>query len=282
MPIGVSAPGRSRLPLVTVSVVLVVVAVFLGTLLLRRAPQALFCSDLTESAQALRASADTLQGFTCTWGAVPDQLHRGRDLLTLLTSVFVHVDGLHLLANVAFFAAFAPRVEDDLGHAGLLALFLGCAVVAGAAHVLLVPDQTDPSIGASGGVAGVLGAHLLLAPRAEVRVLVTVVPVRLPTWFVISTWAGLQLVYAIVALQGSQDPGAVSYDVHAVGFVTGLTAVLLALHRRPDLRTWRPAQPAPAPPAAPGAAAAPRPGRRGAGRNIRVPGRLAFCRRRRR
>ena len=240
MPIGVSAPPRTRPPLVTVVVALVLVAVFAGTLLLRRAPPALFCTDLTESAQALRASADTLQGFTCRWGAVPDQLHRGQDLLTLVTSVFVHVGWVHLLVNVAFLAAFAPRVEDDLGHAGVLAVFLGCATVAGAVHVLLAPNQTDPSIGASGGVAGVLGAHLLLAPRAQVRVLVAVVPVRLPTWFVIGMWAALQLVYTVVALRRAQDLGAVSYDVHAVGFVAGLVVVLLALWWRPGLRRWRP------------------------------------------
>lgn len=240
MPIGVSAPPTTRRPYVTASLVLVLVAVFAWTLLLRRAAPALYCTDLTESAQSLRASADTLQGFTCRWGAVPDQLHRGRDLLTLLTSVFVHVGWVHLLVNVAFLAAFAPRVEDDLGHAGVLAVFVGCATVAGVVHVLLAPDQTDPSIGASGGVAGVLGAHLLLAPRAQVRVLVAVVPVRLPTWFVIGTWAGLQLVYAVVALRRAQDLGAVSYDVHAVGFVVGLTVVLLALWWRPGLRRWQP------------------------------------------
>lgn len=242
MPIGFSAPPRHCRPYVTGSVVLVLIAVFAWTLLLRRAPPALFCSDLTESAQALRSSADTLQGFACRWGAVPDELHRGRDLLTLLTSVFVHIGWLHVFVNVAFFAAFAPRVEEDLGHAGLMAVFLGAATVAGVVHVLLVPNQTDPSIGASGGVAGVLGAHLLLAPRAEVRVLVAVVPVRLPTWFAIGVWAGLQLAYAVVVLRRAQYPGGVSYDVHVLGFVTGVTAVLLALWWRPGLRTWRPPQ----------------------------------------
>jgi membrane associated rhomboid family serine protease len=263
MPIGLSAPPATRRPYATAALVLLLVAVFAWTLLLRRATPALFCSDLTESAQALRSSADTLQGFTCRWGAVPDQLHRGRDLLTLLTSVFVHTGWLHLLVNLAFLAAFAPRVEEDLGHAGLLLLFLGSATVAGVVHVLLVPDQTDPSIGASGGVAGVLGAHLLLAPRAQVRVLVAVVPVRLPTWFVIGMWAGVQLVYTVVALQRAQHPGGVSYDVHVVGFVTGLTAVLLALHWRPGLRRWRPARPsstassASAPAPSPGASGEP-------------------------
>ena len=240
MPIGVSAPPATRRSYATAALLLLLVTVFAWTLLLRRAPPALFCSDLTESAQALRSSADSLQGFTCRWGAIPDQLHRGRDLVTLVTSTFVHTGWLHLLVNAAFLAAFAPRVEEDLGHTGVLAVFLGSATVAGVVHVLLVPDQTDPSVGASGGVAGVLGAHLLLAPRAQVRVLVAVVPVRLPVWFAVGMWAGLQLVYTVVALRRAQYPGGVSYDVHAVGFVTGLTAVLLALWWRPGLRQWRP------------------------------------------
>lgn len=226
--------------MVTVLVVLLLVGVFVRTLLLRSAPPALFCTDLEESAAALRASADTVQGFVCRWGAVPDELRQGRDLLTLVTSVFVHTSWLHLLVNLAFFVAFAPRVEEDLGHAGLLALVLGSAVVAGAVHVLLAPFVVDPGIGASGAVAGVLGAHLVLAPRAEVRVLVGPVPVRLPTWFVIGTWALLQAVYTVVSLRRAEPGGAVSYDVHAVGFTVGLLVVLLALRVRPDLRRWQP------------------------------------------
>lgn len=240
MPIGLSAPPRSRRPYVTGAVVVLCVAVFVRTLLLREAPPALFCSDLTESAQALRESADTLQGFVCRWGAIPDELHRGQDLHTLLSSVFVHTGWLHLLLNLAFLVAFAPRVEEDLGHLGLLLVFLGSATVAGAAHVLLVPDLTDPSIGASGGVAGVLGGHLLLAPRAQVRVLVGPVPVRLPTWFVIVVWAGLQVVYTVLLLRRASYTGGVGYDVHVAGFATGLTAVLAALGVRPGLRRWRP------------------------------------------
>lgn len=239
MPIGVSAPPTFRRPYVTVALAVALAAVFLGTLLLRRAPPALFCTDLTESASALRASADTLQGFVCRWGAVPDELHRGRGLITLLTSVFLHTGWLHVVLNLAFLGAFAPRVEEDLGHAGLLAVFLGSATLAGAVHVLLVPGQTDPSIGASGGIAGVLGAHLLLAPWAQVRVLVGPVPVRLPTWFAIGMWIAVQLAYAVVVLRRAEPSGAVSYDVHVVGFAAGLTAVALTLRGRPGLRRWQ-------------------------------------------
>ena len=124
LPLGLSAPPLHRRPYATAVLVLAMLGVFVYVLQLREAAPALFCSDLTES-------------------------------------VVVHAGWLHLLANLAFLAAFAPRVEEDLGPTGLVALFFGSAVLAAGAHVLLVPDLTAPGIGASGGVAGILGAHLL-------------------------------------------------------------------------------------------------------------------------
>lgn len=240
IPIGLSAPPVSSRPYATAALVTVLVAVFVRVLLLRDAPPALFCSDLTESARALTASADTVQGFLCRWGAVPDDLSGGRGLHTLATAVFVHAGWWHLLGNAAFLVAFAPRVEEDLGILGFAGVFLASSVLAGAAHVLLVPDLTAPSIGASGGVAGVLGAHLLLARGAQVRVLVAVVPMRLPTRFVILVWAALQAVYTAVLLNRAVYPGGVSYEVHAVGFVVGVLLVAAALRARPHLRQWPP------------------------------------------
>jgi membrane associated rhomboid family serine protease len=213
-------------------------AVFVHVLLLRTAPAALFCTDLTESPQAVARSADTVQGFVCHWGTVPDELRRTGRWSTLATALFVHTGWLHLLGNLAFLAAFAPRVEEDLGHGGLLALFLGCGVLASGAHVLLDPSSTTPTIGASGGVAGVLGAHLLLSRGATVRVLVGPVPMRLPTRFVISVWALLQLGYTAVLLRRADPSSAVAYEVHAVGFLVGLTVVAVLRLVRPGLGRW--------------------------------------------
>lgn len=238
MPIGLSAPPAWRPPLVTAGLVVVVLTVFACALLLRDAPAALFCTDLSESEAARRASDGTVQGLVCRAGAVPDELRHGRGLVTLLTSVFVHTSWWHVVPNVLFLASFGPRVEEDLGHLGMLAVFLGSAVLAGVAHVLVAPLLTAPSIGASGGVAGVLGAHLLLAPRAEVRVLAGPVPVRVPTWFALSLWAALQLVYATVALRRAEYPAGVAYEVHVVGFAVGLAAVAALLRLRPGLRGW--------------------------------------------
>lgn len=238
IPIQVSAPPTRR-PVVTIGLVAVMVVVFVHALRLDHAPPAPYCTDLTESARALRASASTLQGFVCRWGAIPDDLHEGRGLATLVTSVFVHTSWLHLVFNLAFLGAFAPRVEEDLRPLGLLGVFLGSAVLGGAAHVLVAPNLTVPSIGASGGVAGVLGAHLLLAPRAQVRYLVGPVPVRLPAWLILVLWAAPQFFLAGVILRRAEYPGGVSYEVHAVGFLIGLLVAGTALLVRPDLRRWR-------------------------------------------
>lgn len=239
LPVGVSAPPGSRRPWVTGLLVVALVGVLVHVTLLRDAPAALFCSDLVESPRAVADSAGTVQAFLCRWGAVPDELSRGRTLETLVTSAFVHAGWFHLLANALFLIAFLPRVEEDLGHLGCLALFLLCAAVGGTAHVLVAPDLTTPSVGASGGVAGVLGAHLLLAGGARVRVLVGPVPVRLPSRFVIGLWAGLQLVYTVVVLDRAQPGASVAYEAHVAGFAAGLAVVALALSLRPGLRRWR-------------------------------------------
>ena len=139
LPLGLSAPPLHRRPYATAVLVLAMLAVFVYVLQLREAAPALFCSDLTESVRARAASSDTVQGFVCRWGAIPDELQHGRRLVTLLSSVVVHAGWLHLLANLAFLAAFAPRVEEDLGPTGLVALFFGSAVLAAGAPVLLVP-----------------------------------------------------------------------------------------------------------------------------------------------
>jgi membrane associated rhomboid family serine protease len=177
----------------------------------------------------LRRASGTVQLFVCQYGAIPDSIHKGHDFLTLVTAQFVHAGWFHLGSNMLFLAAFAPRVEEDLGSAGLLALFLGGGVVGGLAHVVVAPNLVTPAIGASGAVAAIMGAHLLLArATAQVRVLIGPVPMRLPTRFVIALWALLQVGYAAWALSRAEYPGGTSYEVHAVGFALGLAVAALA------------------------------------------------------
>ncbi len=237
LPLGISAPPQRR-PYLTVALLVVLVAVYGLVLLLREAPPALFCSDLTESAQALRESAGTVHGFVCRWGAIPDDLRAGRGVLTLVTATFVHVGWFHLLSNALFLAAFATAWRRTSGRRGCWRSSSAARWWRAACTCLVAPFLTDPSIGASGAVAGVLGAHLLLAPGAQVRVLIGPVPVRLPTRFVIGLWAALQLVYTALLLSRAEYGGGISYEVHVVGFLVGLVLVALALVDRPDLRRW--------------------------------------------
>lgn len=240
IPLGVSAPPRRVRPLVTALLAAVLVAVFVRVVLLRDAPLAPFCSDLDESAAAVRRAAGTVQGFVCQYGAIPDELAGWRRFHTCFTATFVHVGWFHLVTNLLFLVAFAPRVEEDLGHLGLLVLFVGAGAHATWVHVTLVPHLVTPSVGASGGVAAVLGAHLVLAPRARVPVLAGVVPLRLPVWLVVGVWAVLQIGYATVALRRAVYPVASAYDVHVAGFALGVLVVGAAVRQRPGLRGWPP------------------------------------------
>ena len=237
LPIGLSAPPQSHRPWMTAALSLVCVGVFVRVLLLREAPPALYCTDLTESPEALRRASDTVQLFVCQYGAVPDDIHKGHHLFALLTALFVHASWFHLVSNLLFFVAFAPRVEEDLGSFGLLGLFLLSGLVGGVAHVLVAPNLVSPAIGASGAVAGVMGAHLLLAKGARVRVLIGPVPMRLPSRFVIALWALLQVGYTAWSLSRAEYPGGTSYEVHAVGFAVGLAVVAVwrLLRRSSDL-----------------------------------------------
>ena len=248
LPIGLSGGPLRRWPWATTGLVLAVLAVFLRVQLLREAPPAPYCTDLAESEQAVRAAAGTVQSFVCRYGAIPDELRRGEDLATLVTAAFLHTGWLHLVGNVAFLAAFAPRVEQELGGPALLALYLGGGSVATTAHAFVVPGSVAPAIGASGAMAAVMGAHLLLAPRGEVRVLVGPVPVRLPTWFVIGFWVVQQTVATAVVLSRAVYPGGTAFETHVAGFLAGAAvgAVVLLRRRRssapaPDRRSLRPA-----------------------------------------
>ena len=225
IPIGFSAPPRHVRPWVTAALAVVLALVFAHAQGLSDPPRALFCSDLTESPEAVSRAAGTLQDLVCRYGVIPDEVQEGRRLHALATALFVHVGLFHLVVNLLFLGAFAPRVEEDLGHAGVLALFLTAGATGALAHVATAPESTDPTLGASGGVAGILGAHLLLAGRAEVRVLVGPVPVRLPTWFAIGVWALLQLAYAVAALRLAEATSSTAHAAHVAGFAVGVAAV---------------------------------------------------------
>ncbi|MCP3767209.1 MULTISPECIES: rhomboid family intramembrane serine protease [unclassified Streptomyces] len=143
--------------------------------------------------------------------------------LSVLTAMFLHGGWLHLLGNMLFLWIFGNNIEDRMGHVRYLLFYLLCGYAAAYGFALTNTGSSTPLIGASGAVAGVLGAYLVLYPRARVWVLVPFLiflPLRLPAWTVLGLWFVLQAVYSSGA--GVTGAGTVAYAAHVVGFVVGM------------------------------------------------------------
>lgn len=164
-------------------------------------------------------------------------------LATLVTSMFLHADVWHLLGNMIFLFVFGDNVEDRLGSIRYALFYVGGGVVAAMAHVLLQPGSPRPLIGASGAVAAILGAYLVMHPNAKVLtyvpfplyLLALLIPrarirawfiifaiVRMPAWLLLGGWFAYQFV-------GIRDPAAgnIAYEAHIAGFVAGMLAILV-------------------------------------------------------
>lgn len=158
------------------------------------------------------------------------------DHVTLLSYMFLHADFFHLLSNMLFLWVFGDNVEDALGHLKYLVFYLLCGALAGLAHLFIYPDSYGPLIGASGAVAGVMGAYLVLYPQVRVFVLnkiIVMFPIALPAWVVLGIWIVGQLVYVTI---GSDD--GVAWWAHIGGVAAG--AALVLLFRRPAARPSMP------------------------------------------
>jgi len=210
--------------------------------------------------------ATTLTASVCNLGLVPGEVTRqatvgtgiqvaegmacvvDRDpinLLTPLTSMFLHGGWGHLLGNCMFLWVFGNNVEDSMGRLRFLAFYLLCGLAAAAAQVAVYPASPVPMVGASGAISGVLGGYLLLYPKVRVRVLFILVifiqVVRVPAFVVLLLWIGYQVVMSLPELMAI-DPDAssgVAVFAHIGGFVAGLLLVKLfsrsdyvAEHRR--------------------------------------------------
>ena len=146
--------------------------------------------------------------------------------LSALTAMFLHGGWLHLLGNMLFLFVFGNNVEDRLGRLKYLLFYLACGYGATYGYALFTPSSSTPLVGASGAIAGVLGAYLVLFPRARVWSLLTFfffLPVRLPAWLVLGSWFFLQYVYFRGA--GLAEGGGVAYGAHVIGFLLGAALV---------------------------------------------------------
>jgi len=159
--------------------------------------------------------------------------------VAVLTSMFLHGGLLHFGANMLYLWIFGDNVEDRMGHGRFLAFYVLCGVAAALAQTAMVPDSIIPMVGASGAIAGVMGAYLVLYPRSRI---VTLLPifffiqlVEVPAIFFLGIWFLLQFVSgvgSIASATGGEPAGGVAFWAHIAGFVAGVSGVLV--FRRPE------------------------------------------------
>jgi len=177
------------------------------------------------------------QGAGCLLGRPP---YRKSPPLSVLWSMFLHAGWLHLLGNMLFLAVFGNNIEDRMRKIPFLIFYLACGYVAAYGFAAANPSSAAPLIGASGAIAGVLGAYLVLFPRAKVWSLVPFlffIPVRIPAWAVLGLWFVLQWAYS--AGVSTEGAGSVAYLAHVFGFLAGALVglALRAAGSRPAARS---------------------------------------------
>jgi membrane associated rhomboid family serine protease len=177
-----------------------------------------------------------LDQFVTNWGIVPDDLR----LISLLTSMFLHGGWMHLLGNMLFLWVFGRNLEDLIGGSRFLIFYLVCGLVAGVVQVIANPYARVPTIGASGAIAGVMGAYLIKFPRSQIDTLVLLIVfftrVTIPAPFYLLFWFGMQFLNGLESIgQRSYTGGGVAVFAHIGGFIAGMLLIRLF----PSRQRWR-------------------------------------------
>jgi membrane associated rhomboid family serine protease len=163
---------------------------------------------------------------------LPPDLYLVPPAATIFTSMFLHGGWMHLIGNMLFLWIFGNNVEDSMGHLRFGVFYVLCGVAAVFAQALPDPASQIPMIGASGAISGVLGAYLLMFPRARVLVMIPIVfimhLVRLPAVWVLGLWFAIQLLSELLSPSGA----GVAFRAHIGGFVAGLALIPVFKHRR--------------------------------------------------
>lgn len=215
----------TKAPIVTVALIFFNVLVFLYQVSLGPRGGQLFVYQYG-AIPAVVAGTETL----------PARIAAFPPLLSLFTSMFLHGSWMHLIGNMWYLWIFGDNIEEAMGRIRYLVFYLVSGLLASISHVLSNIGSTIPSIGASGAISGVLGAYLLLYPRARVLTLIFlgwfIRMVYIPAGFVLGFWFFLQLLSG--SLSGGQDAGGVAFWAHIGGFIAGM--LLVGLFKQRDVR----------------------------------------------
>ena len=204
-------PSRTT-PVVTISLIAVNVLVFIYELSLGR----------------------DVDAFTLYWGLVPAAF----SWVAVFTSMFLHGGFMHVAGNMLYLWIFGDNVEDRMGHGRFLVFYLLCGVAAALAQTITVPDSVVPMVGASGAIAGVMGAYFVLYPRSRI---VTLIPiffffqvVEVPAILFLGVWFVMQFLSGVGSIVSSVSGGSggIAFWAHIAGFIAGISGVVV--FRRPE------------------------------------------------
>lgn len=170
--------------------------------------------------------------FIAHYALVPDHLRP----FSLITCMFLHGGWLHLIGNMWFLWVFGSHVEDALGSAKFAVFYMVSGIVSGIVQLMLNLGSPIPTIGASGAIAGVMGAFLILYPRARVVTLIFIIvfitTIELPAAFMLIYWFAIQLISGLTSFSSFTDQGGVAWFAHVGGFLVGILLVKLFLGNR--------------------------------------------------
>jgi len=169
---------------------------------------------------------ETQNAFIAAYGLIPDQFH----FFNVITSMFLHGGWMHVLGNMWFLWIFGDNIEDILGHGKYILFYLLCGAVAALAQVAVSPNSRIPTVGASGAIAGIMGAYMIKFPHSRILSLVTIVffftTVEIPAWIMLIYWFVIQFFSGVGTLGASQSSqGGVAFFAHIGGFIAGIALI---------------------------------------------------------
>lgn len=169
-------------------------------------------------------SSNELENFITTYALIPNEIVKGKDLFTLITSMFLHGGLGHIFSNMIFLHVFGDNLEERFGHIGYLLFYLLCGIGATILQVAVDPNSEIPNLGASGAISGLLGGYLLFFPRHQVQVLVPVGfytrTATVPASMMLLYWIAFQFIGGLGTI--GVEGGGVAYFAHIGGFITGI------------------------------------------------------------
>jgi membrane associated rhomboid family serine protease len=190
-------------------------------------------------------SQPELESFIREYGAIPAEIMQGEALYSIVTSMFLHGGWVHIISNMLYLYVFGDNVEHTLGHLGFTVFYFIGGLAATGAHIFFNPTSTLPAVGASGAIAAILGAYIVMYPRSRVRLLIFVGiffwVTRVAAVFFLGIWIVTQLFSGVASLTetAQTEVGGVAFWAHIGGFVFGFLVGLLfrSRARRLDYQT---------------------------------------------